>query len=208
VTRSVAELAIEPTAVYRLYDAREELIYVGMTVNPDMRFGSHAVTKPWWPEVARRDIAWFETRHEAEQREAQLIAHYHPRYNTIGTPQHALECGERSREAAARLALQLAAEGPASDPTADLLAALALPSRGDQAKALGEVLNRIPSFANYVKELRRDVVKAMHTDDDMSWAEIGEAIGQHRTRAAQIARGVPGGDKKRKPEQQDTPPAG
>lgn len=83
------------------------------------------------------------------------------------------------------------------DPTAEVAAALAQPTRAEQAKALGDVLNRIPSFATHVKELRRDVVRAMHVDDDMSWAEVGEAIGQHRTRAAQIARGVAGGAKKK-----------
>jgi hypothetical protein len=86
------------------------------------------------------------------------------------------------------------------DPTAEVAAARAKATKAEQAKALGEVLNRIPSFATYVKELRRDVVRSMHEDDDMSWADIGEAIGQHRTRAAQIARGVAGGKKK-------TPPA-
>jgi hypothetical protein len=83
------------------------------------------------------------------------------------------------------------------DPTAEVAAALQQPTRAEQAKALGEVLNRIPAFQTYVKELRRDVVKAMHEDDDMSWAEIGDAIGQHRTRAAQIARGIAGGTKKK-----------
>ena len=83
------------------------------------------------------------------------------------------------------------------DPTADVTAALAKSTRAEQAKALGEVLNRIPAFATHVRKLRQQVVEAMHTDDDMSWAEIGEAIGQHRTRAAQIARGVTGGAKKK-----------
>jgi hypothetical protein len=85
------------------------------------------------------------------------------------------------------------------DPTAEVAAALSKPDRAEQAKALGEVLNRIPSFATYVRKLRQDVVEKMHAEDDMSWAEIGEAIGQHRTRAAQIARGVAGGSKKKAP---------
>jgi hypothetical protein len=85
------------------------------------------------------------------------------------------------------------------DPTAEVAAALAQPTRAEQAKALGEVLNRIPQFSTYVKELRRDVVRAMHTEDELSWADIGDAIGQHRTRAAQIARGITGGSKKKTP---------
>ncbi|GIM88809.1 hypothetical protein [Paractinoplanes toevensis] len=85
------------------------------------------------------------------------------------------------------------------DPSAEVAAALNQPTRAEQAKALAEVLNQIPSFAAYVRSLRQDVVRRMHEDDDMSWAEIGDAIGQHRTRAAQIARGVAGGSKKKNP---------
>jgi hypothetical protein len=85
------------------------------------------------------------------------------------------------------------------DPTAEIAAAVALPTRAEQAKALGEVLNRIPELSAHVRRLRQQVVKDMHTEDAMSWDEIGKAIGQHRTRAAQIARGVPGGSKKKTP---------
>lgn len=86
------------------------------------------------------------------------------------------------------------------DPTAELLAALNQPTRAERAKALGDVLNRIPRFAAHVKRARQAEVQAMHAEDQMSWADIGDAIGQHRTRAAQIARGVPGGTKKNAPE--------
>ena len=93
------------------------------------------------------------------------------------------------------------------DPTADIAAARSKPTRAERAVALGEVLNRLPALAAHVRELRQAEVKAMHEDDGMSWDKIGKAIKQHRTRAAQIARGVPGGSKKRKPEQDDAPPA-
>lgn len=85
------------------------------------------------------------------------------------------------------------------DPTAEVAKALSQPTHAEQAKALGDVLNRIPSFATHVRKLRQRVVEQMHTEDDMSWADIGDAIGQHRTRAAQIARGVAGGSKKKAP---------
>ena len=85
------------------------------------------------------------------------------------------------------------------DPTAEVAAALTQSTRAEQAKALGEVLARIPQFSAHVRRLRQNVVDQMHTDEGLSWAEIGEAIGQHRTRAAQIARGIPGGSKKKTP---------
>lgn len=199
MTSSLNDLIDEPTAVYLLFDACDELIYVGMTVNLDMRFGSHAVTKTWWPEVARREIEWYEDRLVAEARETDLIESCHPKHNVLGTPRHALECAERSKAVAARLAARLLADGPPEDPTAELLAALTMPDRRDQARALGDVLNRIPAFATHVRKLRQDVVEKMHSEDGMSWAEIGEAIGQHRNRAQQIARGVAGGSKRKSP---------
>lgn len=94
------------------------------------------------------------------------------------------------------------------DPKADEDAALALPTSAEQAIALGKLLHDLPGYAAHVRKLRQAVVERMHEEEGMSWDEIGKAIKQHRTRAAQIARGVPGGSKKRKPEQQNTPPAG
>lgn len=85
------------------------------------------------------------------------------------------------------------------DPTAEVAKALKQPTKAEQAKALGDVLDHIPAFATHVRKLREGIVKDMHTEDGMSWAEIGEAVGVHRTRAAQIARGVAGGGKKKAP---------
>ncbi len=85
------------------------------------------------------------------------------------------------------------------DPAAERDAALAKPTKAEQAIALGELLNAMPGFVGELKKLRQAVVKSMHEDDEMSWDEIGKAIKQHRTRAAQIARGVPGGGKKNAP---------
>lgn len=49
----------ERTALYRLYDTRHQLLYVGITNDPRVRFATHAVDKPWWPNVVRRDVEWF-----------------------------------------------------------------------------------------------------------------------------------------------------
>ncbi|MFD3762092.1 GIY-YIG nuclease family protein [Streptomyces sp. NPDC058622] len=37
-----------PTAVYRLYDAEERLLYVGITMNVKQRFADHQRLKFWW----------------------------------------------------------------------------------------------------------------------------------------------------------------
>lgn len=85
------------------------------------------------------------------------------------------------------------------DPTAEITAARSKPTRAERAVSLGEVLNRLPGLASHVKELRQAEVKAMHDEDGMSWDEVGKAIGQHRNRAQQIAKGVTGGRKRKAP---------
>ncbi|MDX3298685.1 GIY-YIG nuclease family protein [Streptomyces scabiei] len=49
-----------PTAVYRLYDAAGQLLYVGSAFDPTRRLRQHAAQKSWWPEVdpTRTLIEW------------------------------------------------------------------------------------------------------------------------------------------------------
>lgn len=91
------------------------------------------------------------------------------------------------------------------DPAAERDAALAKPTKAEQAVALGELLNAMPEFVARLRDLRQGVVKSMHDDDHMSWEEIGKAIGAHRNRAAQIAKGVTGGKKNRKDDSAPQP---
>lgn len=76
----------ERTAVYRLYDADDELLYVGMTNNIDRRFGTHAEGKFWWPEVARREVAWLDSRTDAMVAERTAIRNENPRHNKADRP--------------------------------------------------------------------------------------------------------------------------
>lgn len=69
------------TAVYRLYDAADTLLYVGVSWNPTVRLGSHAVDKAWWPQVARTAIEWHNDRVTALQHEAQAILDEDPQFN-------------------------------------------------------------------------------------------------------------------------------
>lgn len=72
----------EPTALYRLYSAAEQLLYVGITSNTKERFASHATYKPWWPAVARKSVTWLQaTRLEALEIEADVIRREQPKYN-------------------------------------------------------------------------------------------------------------------------------
>lgn len=71
------------TALYRLYDANDQLLYIGIAEYPPKRFVEHERDKPWWPEVARRDVEWIESRAKAETAERCAIAAEGPRYNRI-----------------------------------------------------------------------------------------------------------------------------
>jgi len=71
----------KPTAVYRLYDEANVLLYVGIATKPPTRFKRHAVTQPWWCDVATREIVWRDTRIDAQREEDVAIASEHPLYN-------------------------------------------------------------------------------------------------------------------------------
>lgn len=73
----------ERTALYRLYDEAGELLYVGITNDPETRRTYHARQKAWWPDVCRWTVEWRATRDEAEAAEAEVIGRENPRWNTI-----------------------------------------------------------------------------------------------------------------------------
>lgn len=69
------------TCLYRLYDNRETLLYVGVAYDFDVRFKQHAARKAWWPHVARKDVTWFDNRIDALHAEARAIANEGPAHN-------------------------------------------------------------------------------------------------------------------------------
>jgi prevent-host-death family protein len=73
-----------PTALYRLYDDAEQLIYVGISTQPETRWMQHATDKPWWPMVRRKEVEWHPGRSQAEQAERTAVRTEEPLYNTAG----------------------------------------------------------------------------------------------------------------------------
>lgn len=71
----------KPTAVYRLYDIEDRLLYVGIAVDPEVRLRVHSREKTWWPHVAQRSIEWFTSRPAAEAAEVAAIATERPAHN-------------------------------------------------------------------------------------------------------------------------------
>lgn len=72
-----------PLALYRLYAADGTLLYVGITHSLSARFAEHALEKPWWPEVARKTVAWCNSRTDALRAEAQAIKDEDPVHNIV-----------------------------------------------------------------------------------------------------------------------------
>lgn len=83
-------VAAERTALYRLFNDAEQLLYVGVTSRLEKRWKFHRRDKAWWPEVRIREIEWFSDRLEALRREAAEIAERRPRYNLNGGYQYLL----------------------------------------------------------------------------------------------------------------------
>lgn len=73
----------ERTALYRLFGADDELLYVGVSKQFGKRWQDETYSKPWWPEVRRQTIDWHETRVAALKAEAEAIATERPRHNLI-----------------------------------------------------------------------------------------------------------------------------
>lgn len=80
------DLNTRPTALYRLYDQADELIYVGVAVDPERRWKNHAVNSRWWPNVQRRSVEWHDDRPTALAAETRAIVAENPVYNVAGKP--------------------------------------------------------------------------------------------------------------------------
>ncbi|MFB7222437.1 DUF6225 family protein [Streptomyces sp. NPDC056227] len=64
----------EPTALYRLYDANDALLYLGISFAPDARLREHQNEKHWAHLVVRRTVEWYPSRPAALAAEAAATA--------------------------------------------------------------------------------------------------------------------------------------
>lgn len=145
------------TALYRIYDAAGQLLYVGITIDPPTRFHRHEADQPWWSELARIDVVWYAERTLALQAEADAIISERPRYNIAGRTRHltyrhwaaapplqpSTEATALDRVSRAVLARRLA-DGPVEEAAAE--AAL--------RQALAEASREVASLAKVAELLR------------------------------------------------------
>jgi predicted GIY-YIG superfamily endonuclease len=71
------------TYVYKLFNNKEALLYVGITSNLTQRFSDHAFSKSWWDEVSSINLSIHESRESALLEEAKAIANEYPEHNQI-----------------------------------------------------------------------------------------------------------------------------
>lgn len=70
-----------PNVLYRMYDSQDRLLYVGITVDPAMRFAHHRGSKAWWREIARIALSHYDCRVDLARAERAAIRDEHPLHN-------------------------------------------------------------------------------------------------------------------------------
>lgn len=69
-------------SLYRLFDASDRLLYIGISNSALARWEAHRKSKPWWPEVANVSVEHFDSRQAAFAAEALAIKEEGPPYNS------------------------------------------------------------------------------------------------------------------------------
>jgi hypothetical protein len=72
------------TTLYRFFDARGQLLYVGITERKALRFEEHRRSKGWWTKVDSITTQHFATRDEAAAAELAAIRSESPLHNIVG----------------------------------------------------------------------------------------------------------------------------
>ena len=73
-------------ALYRFYNERMQLLYVGMTNEPWRRWREHVLEKPWYPQVRHWTVSFYDTEDEARRAELKAIRGERARYNIADVP--------------------------------------------------------------------------------------------------------------------------
>lgn len=76
----------EPTCLYRPYNARGRLLYVGIAVDVESRMKQHEVRSPWYGDVAAMHVELYPDRRSAAAAESEAIAAEWPLWNVHQSP--------------------------------------------------------------------------------------------------------------------------
>jgi predicted GIY-YIG superfamily endonuclease len=72
---------LDRTALYRVRNAEGDLLYIGISRQPEFRWSGHRRHHAWWSEVAHYSIEWHSSRDAAEAAENEAIKSELPRHN-------------------------------------------------------------------------------------------------------------------------------
>ena len=73
----------EQHALYRFFDEADQLLYIGITLNPGARWKQHRADKPWWTDVATVTVETHPDRTSVLEAERTAILAEHPLHNVI-----------------------------------------------------------------------------------------------------------------------------
>lgn len=176
------------TSLYRVYDAQDRLLYVGISSNWFGRVAQHAHDKDWWGDVATIKVQAFEDRVEAIAAEIQAIRAEHPLHNT----QHRrIEWVPASPEFKATLnRWSVMAE-----------ARLVTLKESRDLDAIQEHYEYIRSFYQWIADRRADVMLSCHERLGASHTDLAEVTELTRARVGQLIKSA-----RRRREQKETSP--
>lgn len=69
------------TALYRHFDRADQLLYVGISVDPVRRMAEHCSRSSWFKQIARVSVEWLEDRKLALAAERRAILGEQPKHN-------------------------------------------------------------------------------------------------------------------------------
>lgn len=74
---------LEPSnqTLYRFFNSKDELLYVGITNNPFNRFSGHSKDKTWFHEIAYSTFEHYPNRLAVDKAETKAIKTEKPKYN-------------------------------------------------------------------------------------------------------------------------------
>jgi predicted GIY-YIG superfamily endonuclease len=78
--------ALQPTALYRHFDADGKLLYVGISLSVVARLARHVNGSHWARQITMITIEWHSGRPEALAAEAAAIVAERPAFNIAGVP--------------------------------------------------------------------------------------------------------------------------
>ena len=69
--------------LYRMHATDGALLYVGITMNPQLRLRDHRISQPWFSEVAQITLEHFGSRQELAMAERAAVRTESPKYNVV-----------------------------------------------------------------------------------------------------------------------------